>query len=77
MRLHSRHTRGAAHQQHATQFRGRDARIVERRLHGRGRALHQVARHVVERGARDGGVEVQGAARVLREERQVHVCGVE
>ena len=68
MVLNGRNARGAAHQQHAAQLGRGDAGVVERGLHGTRRALHQIARHVVERGARERGLEVQRARRALRQE---------
>ena len=64
--------RRAAHEQHAAQFAGGDARVVERLLHGPRRCLHEVARDLVERGACDGFLQVQRAGRPLREEGKVH-----
>lgn len=77
MVLNGRNARGSSHQQHAAQLGRGDAGVVERGLHGTRRALHQIARHVVERGARERGLEVQRARRALRQEREVDMRGIE
>ena len=75
--LHGGDARGAAHQKHAPQLGRGDARVVEGGLHGPRGALHQIARHVVERGARERCFEMRGTRGALRQKRKVDLRGFE